>query len=115
MVTWRDIFLAENISMNVQLEFYIQNGGLNMVLCNGEQLQISKKSRREITSLLAVYRSASYGSIDFSDTLYPMPLAIHFHNGVPNGQQAGYKNFQSEINYYHNELFQKEYAERLSS
>ena len=113
MTTWRDILTYEKLPLNVQLVFHLQNDGLNMVLYNGEQLQLSKKSRRAFNDLLKKYRSASASGIDFSERMYPSPVKIDFHDGRPNGHQAGYKKFQDEVAHYHDDIFFEEYMESL--
>ena len=109
MDDWTAALKDENILLNTELVFYLQNGGVSMVLCDGEQIMVSKKTRRLFAELVSTYRNAKYMGNDFLDALYSSPLKIRFHNGIPSASRKQRIEFQRECDWLDNEMIQRDY------
>lgn len=111
---WAEILKAENLPLNGELVCYLQNGGISIVLRDGKQLSISKKSKRGLTELTySMFRNLTDMGHDFSETLHPSPITIQFHNGKPSGLRRFYREYVAECRAFGTEMIDRDY-QRLS-
>lgn len=86
MDTWRDILIAEQLPLNGEMVFCLQNGGIGRIFFDGVQVSVSKKSRQALAGFLlsgGIGATATY-SAEKGFIIKPhSERSISFHDGIP--------------------------------